>query len=798
MRSYFANIGLKIGGIPSEVEARVVVISSIRHLLQVVNYSLLEWIAARNPEPELQPPREILQELLAPSDGTLVDGLEALLICAEQNGWSGAFRPLVKPVDESDGCVEICGTHPQTLSGLLRALVEIRNDGGEGHGLPGGYRRNEEKAALDFVIAALDEVMPKLSGGDIEIGPSGQEVRVRMIRAFGGHPILVRKIKVVNLATVRIQGRYYNENGSLESVTYDAWSPFSKFTGQLVPSLREFSNTWRPLCSLPERITDSFIGRDSERKAIVDWLDDQESRACLVYGDGGVGKTTLVVEVLHQILEEDLVSSWQPKVVSFYTAKRLQFGVDGLAPIGAGRPHLMDLLAHLHVLLLGKYPDAEFYKKGVMGAAMVLQERMRQELDLKKADHLVVVDNAETLIESDEDRDLLGQELKEIARRVGRVLITSRRREILGADPVEVKALSKLEAVKFLRVRGETNLKIAAIKKAADVELLAVVEDLERRPIVLEAFINALGDPSFATLEKAKKKVLGMLQEDLGTFLFSDAWARLSKEIRKLLVLMTRVADVHDAQSFRICADLGQIPIQDAEKALEESSGIASVVHVGGGVQIAFSRNFLDYCKAKDGVTVEQVALARARYSQFLARARTFSGDRILEAFRSPLAKAAHRARSDGDLVAARDLYEQAILSDSANGLLFDRYAYFLFHQIHDNEAALHQAKRATELLAGNGECWYTRGLIEARLGDSRAAVSSLSKAESLGVAQVRCALQLAWAYLKSRPKPQLAQAELQVLLLDSITSSQPANSRDRLEIRNISERLAYLKAKER
>lgn len=472
----------------------------------------------------------------------------------------------------------------------------------------------------------------------------------------------------------------------------------------------------------------------------------------------------------------------------------MQFGYDGLSPVGAGRPHLMDLLAHIHVLLFHRRPNQDFYTKGVVGGCSLIQNMMAQDLNLKKTDHLIIVDNAETLIESEEDRDLLGKEIKEIGRRIGRVLITSRRREILGAEPVEVKALSKVEAVKFLRNRGQDKLKIAAIRRAHDVELLDVVDDLERRPIVLEAFLNAIADPATATVSKAKRKVLGLLQSDLGTFLFSDAWGRFSLEIRNLLVHMTSVADVHDAQSFRICADLCAVSVQDAEKALSESSGIASMVHIDGGIQVSFSRNFLDFCRGKGAVSQELVNLARSRYSQFISRASSFTGDRILEAFRTPLSRAAHKSAKEGDLEVARELYEQAILSDNSNGLLFDRYAYFLFHDIRDNQSALRRSQRATELLPTNGECWYTRGLIEGRLGDARAAEGSLSKAESLGVSTTRCGLQLAWAYLKCKPRPQLALAERQLLQLESITKSMAPSSRDRLEVRNLTERLRRLR----
>lgn len=798
MQKYFLDIYNKLPLIASETEVRVRIVSSIRHLLQMIDFALLEWIGSRSPDPETQPPHTVMNDLLVPSDGTLVDALEALLISAEQNGWSGAYRPLVREVDDDDPCAAICGENPLNLLGLLRGIVALRNDGGEGHGLPGQYLRDSEESAYKFIVDTLADVIPRLSGDVIEIGPNGLEVVIRMLRVYSGNPVFVRKIKVINASTVRVQGKYYNSQGVLENISYDASNLLSRSTCQRIPSFREFPNSWHPMCYMPDRVTDTFVGRDTEQQEIVEWLDDVEQRACLVFGDGGVGKTTLVVETLQRVLEEELKISWHPKVMTFYTAKRLQFGVDGLAPVKSGRPHLMDLLAHIHVLFQGSYPDSSFYRAGIVSASTKLQEIMKSSFAMSKQDHLIVIDNAETLIESDEERDLLGKELKEIARRVGRILLTSRRREILGADPVEVQELTKVDAVHFLRSRGAEKLKISAVKRASDVELLSVVDELERRPIVLDAFLNALVDPSFGTIEKAKKKVADLLQKDLGTFLFSDAWGRFSKEVRSLLLLMTRVADVHDSQSFRICCDDLQVPMHDAEKALQESSGIASIVKVGGEIQISFSKNFLDYCRGRDGPSAEKVAQIRRRYSLFVSRTQSFTGDRVLEAFRIPVAKAAHRAAEDGDFDAARELYEQAILSDSANGLLFDRYAFFLFKRFHHNEAALHQAKRATSLLPNHGDCWFTRGMIEGRLGDARAAEASLQKAESLGVAKIRCSLQRAWSFLKSRPRPQLALAEKELKLLDAMVAPLPINSRDRLEVRNIRERYTLLTTKGR
>ncbi len=394
----------------------------------------------------------------------------------------------------------------------------------------------------------------------------------------------------------------------------------------------------------------------------------------------------------------------------FYTAKRWQWGLNGLQPISAGQPHLLELLASLHVLLFGSYPSNDFYRFDITQAASNLQGKITSDLKVTRKEILIVIDNTETLIENDEERISLGKELKEISKRIGRVLLTSRRREHIEATPIGVDVLLENEAIEFIRERAR-KLDLKLVKKADDSSLLDAVNKLERRPIVLEAFINALADPSIRKIEQATTRVASMLRKDLGDFLFSDAWARLSQDIRRLLLLMTRIGDVHDEQSLKICASICGVSVQSAEQALEESGGIASVVNVQGALQVTFSKNFLEYAKDKQvasangakSPSVEEVRKAQFEYSAFIKKAQAFSGDRIAQAFRTPQARAAHRARADGQIEESRRLYESAILTDSTNGWLFDRFAFFLFKDIHDNDAALHQAKHATELLPEEG-----------------------------------------------------------------------------------------------
>ncbi|MDQ3776359.1 MAG: hypothetical protein M3461_19380 [Pseudomonadota bacterium] len=227
-----------------------------------------------------------------------------------------------------------------------------------------------------------------------------------------------------------------------------------------------------------------------------------------------------------------------------------------------------------------------------------MQQLMAREADIKRSDHLIIVDNSETLISSDRDIEILGKELKEIARRVGRVIITSRRREVIEAAPIAVTPLKSSEAVALLKERA-AELGLKAIQRATAGDLRSLVADLECRPLVLEAFLQALTDPTTATLQLARNRVATMLRRDLGDFLFADAWGRYSAEMKRLLLLMTRVGDVHDARQLTICCEIAGVSVHSAEEALEESSGIASTVRINNGIEISFSSIFLKFAKER-------------------------------------------------------------------------------------------------------------------------------------------------------------------------------------------------------
>lgn len=803
MQTYFSGLAVDLGACVNEVECRARFVSIFRMLIQQVDYGLLEWLSVKNLPEQIQPAGDYVRPLLQPSDGSLIDALEALLISAEQAGWSGASRVLILPIGERSAS-RVAGEDNPTLISLLRSIVARRNSGAEGHGLPGDFDREADIDALDFLLSGMKSLLPTISPeGVLHFGPVGDRVELKFLRAFSATPCLIRKVKVLASDRCRVYVQIITGRLQREDFNYDtAINPFFGARGSGVPVISTWDNSWNPLCFVPDRTTDTFTGRVEQVRELEDWANDEGSRASLIFGDGGFGKTTLAIEFVHQFLDECLSINWRPAVVIFYTAKRTQWGLDGLRPIGVGQPHLVEMLAHVHQLLFSAYPDAAFYRSTAAEAANKLQSRIKKDLGYKPSDILLIIDNTETLISNEEERNDLGKELREVGRRVARIMLTSRRRELMEAVPIAVDVLEEADALDLVKRRG-VKLGSKLVSKSSDEELSKEIARLERRPIVLEALANAASEPGVRKLSDATQRVASMLQRELGEFLFADAWSRFSGDVRRVLLLMTRVGDAHDAQSLRICSDVIGISPSATEVSLEESGGIASVVVVQGQHQITFSRNFLEFAKTRtvkssigvDSPSAAEVSKAQDAYSTFVRDSQKFTGDRVGEAFRTPQARAAHQARLQGKISEAKRLYEAAVLSDAANGWLRDRFAYFLFHDDRDNESALHQAKKAVELLPSEGEVWFTRGLIEARQGDPRAAEISLRKAHQLGISELRCDVQRVWAYLKSRPV-QLPTAKALIAKLNHALSSHRADARLRGELQLLNGRYEFLNAK--
>src|SRR5690606_25349393 len=83
-----------------------------------------------------------------PADGSLVSLLSQLLVAAENLNWRSVGRQYWEQTELSTELRQLTGTTRANLETILTAFVRTRNDGVEGHGLPGGYSPRTDVAVV--------------------------------------------------------------------------------------------------------------------------------------------------------------------------------------------------------------------------------------------------------------------------------------------------------------------------------------------------------------------------------------------------------------------------------------------------------------------------------------------------------------------------------------------------------------------------------------------------------------------------------------------------------------------------
>lgn len=692
--------------------------------------------------------------------------MSELLIACENLGWSGVSRPFFRPISSSRLCREIVHQKQANLENVLHGFVCLRNESGVGHGIPGDNYSDKMLDAVGLFIERLSHVLPELSesGDDLHFRTlNGSIYKLKLLKAYSKNLVCYREIKKVHAHKCKVIAQVQTSllKRLHEKVVYEVEDVLD-IQPNIHPSFDFFDKTkdesWCPLVLVPNQLTENFTGRSKELEKLQEWANDSESRACIIYGDGGIGKTTLTVEFLNRFLEGNIDVYWQPKLITFYTAKQTRWGLAGLEKIRATDVGIADVATFIVRAFEGYNLDKKWFIRDANELIQKLSSYLRNSWGIDRDSHLLVLDNTETMAESSEDVSALGAQIRELSKRVGRVIVTSRRREVLEAAPIGITAFGHDESVEFLRSRAEA-LNRKPILQAGNSTLRKYANGLDNKPIMLEVFVQALNKPEIG-LQNAFDRVRRMLSQDLGEFLYTDAWHRLSQTTKHLLILMTRIADTHDEMLLKLCCIEANVTVMLAMESFEESRGIATTTTVNNQTQITFSRSFVDYCQERT-VTINgemlpsqrSIEKVKRRYQEILRSLSTKIRDRVDKAYRHAFARAARLAFQEGRIEDCELYYEEAIVEDGDNGWLFDRYAYFLFSRgAQYYEQALQHATKATDLARNDPETWFTRGMIEGRMGKVTDSSHSLNRAKGNGKLAHLCLLQRAYAHLNDTP----------------------------------------------
>lgn len=499
------------------------------------------------------------------------------------------------------------------------------------------------------------------------------------------------------------------------------------------------------LHNIPNRQTSVFEGRKKELDKLSSWINEPtESKSCLVYGDGGYGKTTLVLEFLNNLLDGYVPLESPPDIISYHTAKMTKWTDQGIVHCrgisGAMGESIRELL-YCFQDVVGK----EWYK--VDGVALVnkIQTELKQN-GYSRDNILLVLDNTETLISSTSDQEELTNFFEEVSRKVGRIIITSRRREDIGAKPIKVTQLEEGESLKLIK-RLASEYSAGPLLQAGEPKLRKACAQLMHKPLLIDALVKYIGRTGTG-IDDALGSVLRKTNDQLLDFLYEDAWQRLNEGQRDVFLVMVSITCPSDEFSVgHACQQVG-IPHDEFLAALDETYFANQSKQLGKYKieMVDLAKNFFERQLGKVSAEHRQTIQSHVEAVDEYAREkeiidREYKSDRVAEAFRVQYAKAAKNYAEKGMLTEAKDSYELALLDDPLNSALHDRFAWFLLHKTHNVPEAFEISKQAVKLDEHNPDALLTLGIINYRMHDLKKGDDFINKAAHLGKPMTLCLL---------------------------------------------------------
>lgn len=734
--------------LPSDVETLTHLSSILRSLLQAGAICAIEIVqqAAPSTDHDIELDR-FLDRFAQPSDGLPIELLDHLVPAIRGLVSRQYFRGWYEAIESGDA----------PLVNDLGEWVQFRNHR-LGHGVvdaPTAAAWAKKTDALISRLLAVTCVLPTSEKGTLSVKVGDVDIRLSTPLIIDGHPVVIYKI-APSKGVWKLHAQLLSLSHARE-LTIDL-PPSNVFsTDGPRPDKFRWSEVATPNGStlvfhnVPGRQTSTFVGRKRELEKLVEWFKEiADYRTCLVFGDGGFGKTTLVLEFFNTLIEGAAETMAPiPSVISYYTAKRTRWSEEGLIHIKGMFEAMEDSVREL-MYCRGPVLGKEWYK--VDGRALIdkAAAELRTE-GLSRDDVLMIVDNTETLATSTADAEELADFLARVAKSIGRVVITSRRRELIAAFPVQVSKLSEAEALNLIQRLG-AEYGAVAIQQSGDARLRRACGQLMYKPLLLDTLVRYIARSS-SSVQEGLDQILKKTSDQLLEFLYEDAWQRMPAAVQEVFMVLVLLATPLDGKSVGVvCREIG---VQHAEfQASLGETYFATLVDHGETYDleiVELAKEFFRQKKrrlvAREAERLENIAtrvdkLATERFDI----AKSYRRDRVAEAFRSEFAKAAKVATFKRDYKGAREYFDLALQEEPLNAALRERYASFLFRTLGEPGTALPVAQAAADLDPMNADAHLTLALIYYKLGQLRPGDKSIERAEKLGKPASLCMLRRAIA----------------------------------------------------
>lgn len=722
------------GNLQNPSEKLTFLTSILRSLLQLCGTTSLEVVKELTPtdDPALD---ELIERFRTPSDGLPIQILDKTVSIirsyVDTRFLSGWFEPTAK-------CT-IC------ISRQLQDWVEFRNTF-SAHGVLDQTKTREwSEKTHSLIVSCIDvfkQAIPECEPDEkLKVSFCKKDLYIQTPLLINSHAIVISKVvqkpsgwkmKVQLLSNTKSEMKTVdlcdsNVFANLENVTeiYKIVEVYNNETEQILEH------------NIPKRQTDNFEGRENEITLLKDWLEDEDSRRCLIYGDGGYGKTTLVLEALNLLLEGALdIKRELPNVICYYTAKKTRWTSEGITYFTSVEPVIEESIRELLKCLFTVLPP-EWYK--ISGRALV--DKAANELrnnKFSRDDVLIILDNTETLATTSQQTKELARLIELIGKTLGRVIITSRRQEGIEAKQILIEGLSDSECVNLLKSLAKEH-DAESISMAGEANLRKVSNKLMKKPILLEALAVYIGRAKVG-IDQALENLYRKSNDELLEFLYEDAWERISHLQKEAFYVMVSLTCPLDKYSVSRACQLVEIQHSEFQASLSETH-FSTITDYGSHYELELAdlahRFFKKKLSEQPENIQDRIQSLATEVDQYSSKRhdieQAYRKDRVAEAFRNEYAKAAKVESDKGNTSLAIEMYELAIEEDPLNSALHDRFAWLLLNKAKLFDKAKDMAEKAIKLNPQNCDAVVTLALTYYRLDEMEVADSYIDDSVKLG-----------------------------------------------------------------
>ena len=298
--------------------------------------------------------------------------------------------------------------------------------------------------------------------------------------------------------------------------------------------------------NLPPRFGE-FIGREAEAARVLEWVENSRWPLAAIEGMGGIGKTSLALEVAHRCLPGDHLVIAQPFEAVVWTSARDQ------PDFNLHLAQVLDAIAHVldYAYLTQLDPEAK---------AKAVDKLLRSQRTL------VIVDNFETIT------DLALVRFLEQVPEPSLALITSRYKQLRRVWDIPLYGLSNEETITLIR-RHSHRIGLSMVAGADDdiLRRLAAATGNNPKAVILAlGLIKQKGLPFNTVVDELYQA--SHLVEEVFDYIFAEAWKLLDAHTRRVMLAMPLFVTTASREALSATSGVTGF---DYHKAIEQLVGMS-------------------------------------------------------------------------------------------------------------------------------------------------------------------------------------------------------------------------------